>query len=108
MKEEPIINDCMMEDAIECGIDEVAEVISSGSDAPGTILPKCSPEFVKLFKEADMVISKGQGNYETLSEEKGPVFFLFMAKCQVVANHLGCRLGDIILLDNSVRKENNI
>jgi uncharacterized protein with ATP-grasp and redox domains len=101
VKERPVINDALMEDALSCGLDDVVEVISSGSDAPGTILSKCSREFVKLFEESDMIISKGQGNYETLSEEEGPLFFLFMAKCEVVVRHLGCRLGDVILLDHS-------
>ncbi|MFQ5953131.1 MAG: ARMT1-like domain-containing protein [Candidatus Omnitrophota bacterium] len=43
------------------------------------------------------MISKGQGNYETLAEENRPIFFIFKAKCHVVASHIGCRVGDIIL-----------
>ena len=101
VKERPIINDALMEDAFRCGINEVAEVISSGSDAPGTILRWASKEFLKFFDEAEMIISKGQGNFETLTEDGGPIFYLFMVKCSVVANHLGCNLRDIILLDHS-------
>jgi hypothetical protein len=99
VKERPIINDALLEDARSCGIAELAELVTSGSDLPGTVLSLCSPDFVRLFRDADMVIVKGQGNYETLSEEKGPLFFLFMAKCDVVVRHLGCALGDFILLD---------
>ena len=84
-------------------IDEAAEIVSSGSDAPGTVLSLCSIEFLKLYREADMVISKGQGNFEALSEERRSIFFLFMAKCHVVARDVGCNRGDIILYDNSRR-----
>lgn len=97
VKERPIINDALLEDARECGIEALAEVITSGSDLPGTVLSLCNEEFVRAFRDADMVVVKGQGNYETLSEETGPLFFLFMAKCAVVARHLGCSRGDIIL-----------
>jgi uncharacterized protein with ATP-grasp and redox domains len=99
VKQEPIINDALLEDARECGIEALAEVMTSGSDLPGTVLSLCNERFVRVFRDADMVIAKGQGNYETLSEEKGPLFFLFMAKCAVVARHLDCDLGDMILLD---------
>jgi damage-control phosphatase, subfamily I len=100
VRESPIINDALLEDAFQCGIDKIATVVSSGSDAPGTILPLCSKEFLKMYKAADMVISKGQGNFETLSEEKKPIFFMLRAKCPVVAEHIGCRLGEILLLPN--------
>ncbi len=104
VKERPIINDALVVDANECGIDKIAKVISCGSEAPGTILSLCSKEFLKVYRKADMIISKGQGNFEALSEEKRPIFFLFMAKCQVVANDVRCKAGDIILLHN-LRKE---
>ncbi len=100
VKEKPAINDALMQDALDCGIHEVAEVISSGSDAPGTLLPYCSVSFRNLFREADMIISKGQGNYETLSGEERPIFFLLLAKCPVIADHIGCRVGDVILLNH--------
>jgi uncharacterized protein with ATP-grasp and redox domains len=104
VKERPIINDALIEDACECGIDKIAKVMSCGSGAPGTILSLCSKEFLKVYKKADMIISKGQGNFEALSEEKKPIFFLFMAKCPVVANDVRCKVGDIILL-YSLRKD---
>jgi hypothetical protein len=53
---------------------------------------------LKLYKKADMVISKGQGNFEALSGARRPIFFLFMAKCPVIAEYAGCKLGDIALL----------
>ncbi len=97
VKEKPIINDALREDAIVAGIDKIAIVISSGSDAPGTVLSRCSPEFLKLFEKAGMVISKGQGNFEALSSVERPIHFLFMAKCPVIARDIGCEVGDIIL-----------
>ena len=97
VKKNPVINDALMEDAIVCGIDKLAKIVSSGSDAPGTVLSLCSKGFLGLYNKADMVISKGQGNFEALSGSKRPVFFLFMAKCPVVAQHVGCKVGDIIL-----------
>jgi len=100
VKDRPIINDALFEDAKVCGIDEFAEIISNGADAPGTILSLCSKEFRKVYRKAGMIISKGQGNFESLSQEKRPIFFLFMVKCPVVANETGCKLGDIVLLYN--------
>ncbi|MEA3492986.1 MAG: ARMT1-like domain-containing protein [Candidatus Margulisiibacteriota bacterium] len=100
VKESPVINDALREDAVGCGIDKVATIISSGSDAPGTVLKYCSPEFIQIFNQAKMIISKGQGNFEALSEEKNPIFFLFRAKCPVVARDIGGRLGDVILKCN--------
>jgi len=100
VKEEPIINDALLQDAYRAGINQVAEVITNGLDAPGTILRLCSDEFKRIFKKSDMIISKGQGNFESLSKERRPIFFLFMAKCAVVAKDVGCRVGDIILLKN--------
>lgn len=93
----PIINDVLIEDAIFCGIDKYAQIISSGCDAPGTILKFCTAKFRKVFQDAQFIISKGQGNFEALAGQRRPIFFLFRAKCPVVARHLDCRLGDIIL-----------
>ena len=93
----PIINDVTMEDAIESSIGEIAEIISSGSRAPGTILELCTEDFVRRFNEADMIISKGQGNYEGLSNVSRSVFFLLKAKCKIIANDLGVNENDIIL-----------
>jgi uncharacterized protein with ATP-grasp and redox domains len=104
VKESPVINDALREDARYCGIDKVARIISNGADAPGTILPLCSNEFKRIYRNADMVISKGQGNFESLRRGKRKVFFLFMVKCPVVADEVGCKLGDIVLLDADRQK----
>jgi uncharacterized protein with ATP-grasp and redox domains len=97
VREVPVINDVVYEDAIASGLGEVAEIISSGSQAPGTILANCSPEFNQLFHKADLIISKGQGNYEGLSDEKLPIFFMLKAKCPVIAFDLNVKENDIVL-----------
>jgi hypothetical protein len=75
-------------------------VISSGCNAPGTIIEECSDEFLEIYNNADIVISKGQGNYETLSEQKREIFFLLKAKCPIVADRLGVCVGDYVLKSN--------
>lgn len=97
VREEPIINDATMEDAIFCGMDKIARVISSGSKAPGTIVSHCNKEFQKIFFNSRFIISKGQGNFETLSDFELPIFFLLKVKCPVIGRELGAKTGDIIL-----------
>ncbi len=93
----PILNDCLEQDAYDCGIDLSAEIMSSGAASPGLLLAEAAPECVELFKRADMIISKGQGNYEGLSGEKGPIYFLLVAKCDAIAEDIGCSVGDLVL-----------
>ena len=92
----PILNDVTMEDARTVGMDKVAEVISSGSLSPGTILRNTQPAFLARFQRAELILAKGQGNYEGLSEEAGPLFFLLKVKCPVIARHLGAEMGDLV------------
>lgn len=101
VKGEPVINDVTIEDAIAVGMTELVKVIDNGSGAPGTILKMCSPEFLQEYAGADLVISKGQGNYETLSEViDKDIFFLLKAKCPVIAADLNCQVGDIVVKKN--------
>jgi uncharacterized protein with ATP-grasp and redox domains len=93
----PVINDVTVEDALAVGMDKVARVISNGSDAPGTILAECSPELKRLYHSADIIISKGQGNYESLEDEPGNILFLLRAKCSLIANSLGVKVGDYVI-----------
>ncbi len=97
VRDRAIINDVTREDACDSGLHEVADIISSGSPAPATILKLCSREFLQLFEKAGMIISKGQGNYEGLSATRRPVFFLLKAKCPVIARDIGVDEDDIIL-----------
>jgi len=97
VREVPVINDATYEDAMQAGIDQAATIVSSGTDAPGTILHTCSSEFLNLYNQAEFIISKGQGNYEALSSEPRPIFFLLKAKCRVIADDIGVHEGDILL-----------
>ena len=97
VRERPIINDATVEDAIAVGMDKVARIVSSGCDAPATILSQCSSEMLRLYHSADVIIAKGQGNYESLDEESGNIFFLLRAKCPIVARLLGVSVGDAVL-----------
>lgn len=93
----PVINDATMEDAEAVGLTGIVKVIDNGSDAPGTILEICSDSFTRCFEEADLVIAKGLGNYETLSNLSGKnLYFLFKAKCPVLAEDIDCEQGDIV------------
>jgi hypothetical protein len=84
----PIINDALRQDAIDVGIDQIANVIDNGAGYPGTILEKCSETFKKAFDQADFIISKGQGNFESLCDTDAPICMIFMVKCQQVVNHV--------------------
>jgi uncharacterized protein with ATP-grasp and redox domains len=86
----PVINDATREDAEIAGLTDLCDVIDNGSDGPGTILSDCSAPFLRQFDQASLIIAKGQGNYETLSEVAGNIVFLFMAKCTVITRRLGC------------------
>ena len=101
LKEKPILNDACIEDATKIGLDEVAKLVSTGTDSIGIIEDDLSVEFMKLFWESDIVIAKGLGNYEGLGEMdlKGkPVFCLLNAKCKPVSRDIGVKLGDNVVL----------
>ena len=85
----PVINDATRADAEAAGLDGMVSIIDNGADAPGTILEACSREFIRHFNEADLIIAKGQGNFETLSQSGRPIYFLFMIKCAVVSLQTG-------------------
>jgi len=100
----PVLNDATYDDAVASGIGESAEIVSSGTTAPGTILRTCNDNFLEIFRNADVVISKGQGNYEALSDVDRSIFFLLRAKCPVVAEDLGVKDGDLILKGMNIGK----
>lgn len=93
----PILNDALLSDAYDIRLDKIVKVVSSGSDAPGCILSLCNDEFLEMFSSTDLIISKGQGNFESLSDASGPIYFLLIAKCAAVARELACAQRDIIL-----------
>lgn len=98
----PILNDITMHDAHRVGISNICKVIDNGNDVPSTILELSSPKFVDEFNQADLIISKGQGNYEGLIDNKSSkLFFLLMTKCDVVADLLHTKKGALVIKQNN-------
>jgi len=94
----PVINDATLADARAAGLDRIAEVIDNGSDAPGTVLDDCSAAFRSRFHSAGLIIAKGQGNFETLSDTQANIFFLLKIKCPLVAQLTGTPVGSQALI----------
>jgi len=101
VRKNPIINDITIEDAKQVGIDKYADIIAADKgqkiSAPGIVLDFSSEEFIDLFKRSDMIISKGQGNYEGLSDVDRKVFFMLVVKCPLVAYDIDDEVGRLIL-----------
>ena len=108
VKGRPVINDATIEDAEMAGLADMVNVIENGSDAPGTILESCSHYFRNQFAGADLVIAKGQGNYETLSAVDKNIFFILKAKCPVIAGDLGCEVGEMIFRKSKAFEQEEI
>lgn len=103
VKDSPVLNDVTIDDAKDVYMTEVANVISNGYDAPSTVLSKCSDEFRRIYNKADVVISKGQGNFEgLLNENDSRLYFLLMVKCDVIADMLNVRNGSFIVYNSNL------
>ena len=103
VKGSPVLNDVTYADAEEVGMAELARVIDNGDASPGTVLPRTSEAFREAFSKADVVLSKGQGNFESLSGvEKEHLFFLFTAKCDTVCVEAGVPKLSIVCMENRV------
>lgn len=98
----PILNDATYEDAVEVSMTSLCEVITNGNDRVGTVLKHASQEFLSEWKRADLVISKGQANFESLSDIKDKkIYFLLTAKCRPVVNETGAKtVGDLVFKSN--------
>lgn len=98
VREVPIINDVTHKDVEEAQFPPNIRVVSSGNRTPGVILAKASGNFLEIYEKGDIILSKGQGNYEGLSDEADErVFFLFRAKCAIIARHVGVEEGSMIV-----------
>lgn len=94
----PVLNDATADDAEYTGINELVKVISSGSSTTGTILNECSGEFLRIYDRADIVLSKGMGNYETLHEEtEKNIYFILRIKCDLIARNTGAKVNEMML-----------
>ncbi len=101
VRHKPIINDALLADASYVGLDQIVPVISSGSVYPGTIISETSETFQRIFGEADMVISKGQGNFETLYDKADPrIFFILRIKCHMISQLAKTEQGNLVLMQN--------
>jgi damage-control phosphatase, subfamily I len=93
VKAGPIINDACMEDAKQVGVTDLCEVIDNGGAFVGSPLSLIPDHFRKRMEKADIILGKGQGNYETVDDFDGNVYLLLKIKCEVVAQHSGLPLG---------------
>lgn len=93
----PILADATAEDAEQVGLDAVAQIVDPGVDCLGLPLTQCAREFMEEYQKADLVIAKGQANFETLEGENRGIYFLLRVRCDVVADHLGARPGDLVI-----------
>ena len=81
-----VINDATMEDAMQVGLTERVRVMPNGSDIAGTWLEEISEEAKEVLEEADVIISKGQGNFETMRKCGMNIYYIFLCKCELFAN----------------------
>jgi len=96
VRSQPILNDITKKEANEIGINEVAQIVDSGTKAPGLLMEEATEKFKNILENSDIIISKGQGNYESLSESNIPVYYLLKAKCDVIANQFAIEKGGLI------------
>ncbi len=92
----PAINDVLLGDAHYIGINRLTQVIETGSTLAGTVISLCNQDFQDIYHRADMIVSKGQGNFETLENEREDILFLFKVKCEIVAQHVGLPIGSLL------------
>lgn len=97
---EAVVNDNTEEDAYSVGMNEYAAIISNGDYALGTVLSRVSPGFREIYQNADVVIAKGQANYESLSDEDQNIYFLLMVKCKAIAEYIGVKEKSLVCLKN--------
>ena len=97
VKSAPALDDALLEDARQAGLEKLTTLLETGTSYPGTYLPSCSPEFQEVFQKSPLIIAKGQANYETLSEVSQELFFLLIIKCQVIGDDIGLPVGSLTL-----------
>jgi len=96
---EAVLNDITEEDAYLVGMDGYARIINNGTDIPGTVLEHCSHSFQKVFNEADLIIAKGQGNFESLyGSGRDNLYYVFLCKCNLFMERCGANQNDIMLI----------
>lgn len=100
---EPVLNDCTIEDAKQVGLDKVVNITGNGSAVAGTAIDMISPDAKKIIDNADVIISKGQGNFETLHHSGKNIYYLFLCKCRLFADRFGVhKFTGIFINDRSL------
>ncbi len=94
VKEKPILNDATLLEAREAGLLDFGEVITTGSGFLGVNFEEVSERFLQEYETADIIIAKGHANFESLVDCERDSFFILKAKCPVVANRLGIKVGE--------------
>jgi len=95
LKTKPMLNDALRADAEFAGLNRLAPLLTTGLGWFKAGVEDCSAEFLRAFRQADVIIAKGQGNYEWLSDVKANIFFLLMVKCPVIARDIGVAMGEM-------------
>jgi uncharacterized protein with ATP-grasp and redox domains len=98
----PVLNDVTINEAGAIGMENSVELIDNGAQVPGTILKLCSSDFKARFNAADLILAKGMGNYETLSEVTAPIFFLLQVKCPIIGLDIGVPAGSTVIKQGMV------
>ena len=104
VRQRPVLNDAVEDDARHVGMHEHADIITTGSDMPGAWLAACSEKFHRAFEQADVILSKGQGNYEGLSDVRFSGYFILRVKCELISCNTGFPIGRNLLVDASTHK----
>lgn len=104
LKESPILNDALIEDAKKLKLDKYTKLITTGAASVGVVEDYISDDLTRLLNTVDLVISKGMGNYEGLTEMnvKSPIFFLLTTKCSVIAKEIGVPVGSSIIVEKKL------
>ncbi len=103
VRDKPVLNDATIKEAKEVGIPEVAKLMSNGDDTPSTLLHRVNAGFKNIYDSADVIISKGMGNFEGLMDESDPrLFYLLMVKCPVIGKKVGAEKGDFVVKQSKV------
>ncbi len=98
VRDQPILNDATLKEAKEVGLHSVATLITNGDDTPSTLLHRVSKKFLEIYRSADLIISKGMGNFEGLMDENDSrLFYLLMIKCPVIGQKVGAEKGDFVV-----------
>lgn len=99
----PVLNDATLEDATQVNLSDVAEVIDNGSDIAGTDLTQISKQAKEIIDAADLIIAKGQGNFETLQQCGENIYYIFMCKCDLFATRFQVpRYSGMLINDKNI------